>query len=60
MKRKFVFFGPDGDRFQAQFIGRTKDTDGDFGTVGDKDLGYWQFDLPKRYARALCTCEQKS
>ena len=38
MERELVLLCPYRDRFQTQSIGRAEDADGNFGTVGDKDL----------------------
>ena len=39
VQRIFVFFRPDGDRLQAEFVGGAENADGDLGTVGDEDFG---------------------
>ena len=39
VQRKLVLLGPDCDRLDAEFVGRAKDTDGDFGPVGDENFG---------------------
>ena len=41
MQGIFVLFRPDRDRCQPQFVGGAKDTDGDLGSIGDEDFGYW-------------------
>jgi hypothetical protein len=41
MQGVFVLFGPDRDRCQPQFVRGAKDADGDLGSIGDEDLGYW-------------------
>ena len=59
VQREFVLFGPDGDRFQTELVGGAKDADRDFRTVGDKDLGYWQFDLPKTICQGIVHLRRK-
>ena len=39
VQRVFVLLGPDGDRLEPELVGGAEDADGDFGAVGDKDLG---------------------
>ena len=38
VQRILVLLGPDRHGFEAEFVGRAKDADGDFGPVGDEDL----------------------
>ena len=39
VKGELVLLGEDRDRTDAEFVGRAEDADGDFGPVGDKNLG---------------------
>ena len=39
VQRIFVLLGPDRDGLEAELVGGAKDADGDFGAVGDEDLG---------------------
>ena len=48
VQRIFVLLGPDGDRLQAELVGGAEDADGDFGTVGDEDLGDGHEHAPDR------------
>ena len=54
MQRQLVLFRPDRHRFYAQFIGGAENANSDFGSVGDKDLGYGQGGLLKQRKRDLC------
>jgi hypothetical protein len=45
VQRQFVLFRPYRNRFEPQFIGRAEHADGNFGPVGDKDLGNGQVEL---------------
>lgn len=38
VQRQLILLSPYRDRFKPQLIGRAEDADGDFGTVGNKDL----------------------
>lgn len=38
VERQLVLLSPYRDRLKPQLIGRAEDADGDFGTVGNKDL----------------------
>ena len=39
VQRMFVLFGPDRDGLDAELVGGAEHADGDFGAVGDEDLG---------------------
>ncbi len=45
VQRQLILLSPYRDRFKPQLIGRAEDADGDFGTVGNKDLGNGQVGL---------------
>jgi len=53
MQREFVFLGPDGHRFYAKLVGGAEYADGDFGTVGNQDLGNGQCCLLTASKRAM-------
>ncbi len=38
MQRKFIFLCPYGHRFDAKLVGGAEHADGNFGSVGDKNL----------------------
>jgi hypothetical protein len=53
MQRQFVFLSPYRDRFYPELVGSAKHADGNFGTVGDKDLGNGQMRLLTASKRAM-------
>jgi hypothetical protein len=59
VQREFVFLGPDGHRFYAKLIGRTEHADGDFGTVGNQDLGYGQVRSPHWHRNGQCCTREE-
>ena len=52
VQRILVLLGPDGDRLQSQLIGGAEDADGNFGAVGDEDLGDGHKHAPERGQQA--------
>src|SRR5262249_3939750 len=64
VERILVFLGPDSDSFQSQLIGRSKDADGDFGPVGNENLGDRHKPHPAKtnlpcLAKKCCTANKK-
>ncbi len=53
VQRQLVFFRPYRDRFYPELVGRAKHADGNFGTVGNKDLRYGQCSLLTASKRAM-------
>jgi hypothetical protein len=53
VQRQLVFLCPYRDRFYAQLVGCAKDANGNFGTVGDKDLRNGQCSLLTASKRAM-------
>ena len=52
VQRQLVFLGPDGDGLHAELIGGAEDADGDFGAVGDKNLGNLHSGTPEKPTQA--------